>query len=478
MLLTITTTRAPATDLGFLLGKNPERCQSFDLNFGKAHVFYPEASAERCTAALVLDVDPVGLVRRPKGDDFALAEYTNDRPYVASSLLSVAIGRVLRAGLSGRSRERQDLADAALPLELTLSALPARGGERLLRGLFEPLGYDLELERLALADDLPDWGASPYYRLTLRGELRVADALRHLTVLIPVLDDDKHYWVGSDEVDKLLDRGAGWLEDHPLREVIAARYLKHQRSLTRDALSRLSDDGDDDPEASDDAAARPEEAAEAPLSLDEARRQAVLAALRRVGAVRVIDVGCGEGKLLRALLRDKGLKQAGAGAPAQFAGMDVSIRALERAHRRLRLDEASEAARARVQLFQGSLTYRDERLAGFDAACAIEVVEHLDPSRLGAFETTLFAYARPRAVIVTTPNREHNVRFANLLQNGLRHGDHRFEWTRAEFAAWAEAIGERRGYHVEFAGVGDDDPEVGPPTVMAVFIRDEGEAGR
>ncbi|MCA9663406.1 MAG: 3' terminal RNA ribose 2'-O-methyltransferase Hen1, partial [Myxococcales bacterium] len=285
---------------------------------------------------------------------------------------------------------------------------------------------------------------------------------------------------GSDEVDKLLDRGAGWLEDHPLREVIAGRYLKHQRSLTRVALGRLSDDDVGDPEASDEAAARPEEAAEAPLSLDEARRHAVLGALHRLGAARVIDVGCGEGKLLRALLRDKVLARAGSNAPGQFAGMDVSIRALERAHRRLRLDEASEAKRARVKLFQGSLTYRDERLTGYDAACAIEVVEHLDPSRLGAFEATLFAYARPPAVIVTTPNREHNVRFANLLKNGLRHGDHRFEWTRDEFAAWAEGIGERHGYRVEFAGVGDDDPEVGPPTLMAVFIRgrdDESEVG-
>ncbi|MGH2560006.1 MAG: 3' terminal RNA ribose 2'-O-methyltransferase Hen1, partial [Thermomicrobiales bacterium] len=138
MLLTITTTHQPATDLGYLLHKNPGRFQSFDLSFGRAHVFYPEATAARCIAALLLDVDPVGLVRR-KGPDggMALAQYVNDRPYVASSFLSVAIGDVFGTALGGRSRERPDLVERPLPLRAKLAVVPCRGGEGLLRGLFE-----------------------------------------------------------------------------------------------------------------------------------------------------------------------------------------------------------------------------------------------------------------------------------------------------------------------------------------------------
>src|SRR5438477_4510733 len=132
MLLTLTTTAAPATDLGYLLAKNPARLHTFDLTFGKVHVFYPEASPERCTAALLLDVDPVGLVRGrhgPAGEGGALEQYVNDRPYVASSFLSVAIARVLGSALAGRSRERPELAETPLPLEAHVAAVPCRGGE-------------------------------------------------------------------------------------------------------------------------------------------------------------------------------------------------------------------------------------------------------------------------------------------------------------------------------------------------------------
>jgi len=463
VLLTITTTQAPATDLGYLLGKHPGRAQSFELSFGRAHVFFPEAAERRCTAALLLDVDPVALVRTGREDDaFALAEYTNDRPYVASSLLCVALSRVFGAALGGRSRERQELADAPIPLEARLPAVPARGAERLVRALFEPLGYEVEITRHPLAADLPAWGASPYHDLTLRAVTRLGDLLRHLTVLIPVLDDDKHYWVGSDEVDKLLDRGEGWLEGHPLRDLIVQRYLRHQRSLAREALTRLSD-GDPPPAAADDEGRSGEARLEAPLSLDELRREAVLAALHRLGARTVADLGCGEGKLLRALVHDR--------AFTRVLGMDVAPVALERAARRLRLDEADEREAARVTLFQGSLTYRDARLRGLDAACAVEVVEHLEPSRLGAFEDALFAHARPRHVLVTTPNREHNLRFPALAAGALRHPDHRFEWTRDEFAAWARGVASRHGYQVELAGIGHDDPELGPPTQIAIFSK-------
>ncbi|MEX1365344.1 MAG: 3' terminal RNA ribose 2'-O-methyltransferase Hen1 [Nannocystaceae bacterium] len=464
MLLTITTTHQPATDLGYLLGKNPARTQSFELSFGKGHVYYPEASDERCTAALLLDVDPIGLVRRPRGDEgFALSQYTNDRPYVASSFLSVAIGRIFGQALGGRSRERPELVEQAIPLEARLAVLPVRGGERLLRALFEPLGYEIELQRHELDAAFPDWGGSVYATVTLRGTQRLQDLLRHLTVLVPVLDDNKHYWVGREEIDKLLARGEGWLAQHPEREQIAQRYLKHRRSLTREALERLADEDDPELEALDEQKQREEEQLEKKLSLNEQRIQAVLSALRRHGVRRVVDVGCGEGKLLRELVRDKTLER--------IVGMDVSMNSLERAKARLHMDELSERQKARLELFQGSLTYRDKRLAEFDGACVVEVIEHIDATRLAAFEHVLFEAARPGCVVVTTPNVEYNVRFESLPAGKMRHRDHRFEWTRQEFEAWARGVAERHGYEVEFEPIGPVDPEVGAPTQMGVFGR-------
>ncbi len=454
MLLTITNEGEPATDLGYLLHKNPARAQSFDLPFGKAHVFYPESSPERCTAALLLEVDPVGLVR---GRGRTLGQYVNDRPYAASSLLSVAISRVFGSALSGKSRDRPEMVEAALPLRARLAVVPCRNGEGFLRRLFEPLGYSVSVEAHPLDESFPEWGESPYFTVELSAEVRLRDLLNHLYVLVPVLDDDKHYWVGDDEVDKLLRRGEGWLAEHPERTAITERYLKHQRSLARDALERLVEEEGGDPERLD----RQEEAVERKVNLSEQRVGAVMAALRDAGARRVLDLGCGEGKLLRALFEDRDFEE--------IVGMDVSHRLLEVAHRRLRLDELPENRRDRIRLFQGSLTYRDRRLAGFDAAALVEIIEHLDPHRLAAFERVVFEFARPRTVILTTPNAEYNPLFGGLPAGEFRHGDHRFEWTRGEFRAWAEGVGGRHGYGVRFLPVGTEDSAVGPPTQMGVF---------
>jgi 3' terminal RNA ribose 2'-O-methyltransferase Hen1 len=463
MLLTITTTHHPATDLSFLLHKHPARLQTFGLNFGQVHVFYPEATDERCTAALLLDVDAVGLVRGKKGssgEGRTLAQYVNDRPYAASSLLSVAIAEVFGSAMAGRSGERPETAAAAIALEATLPVLPCRGGEDVITRLFAPLGYEVESNRLSLDEQFPEWGESGYFHVRLRATVRLADLLSHLYVLIPVLDDEKHYYVGADEVDKLLSRGAGWLSSHPERDLITDRYLSHKRILTRAALERLLEDDADEDEAASGHDAE-EAMVEERVNLHTQRHGAVLAVLRETGARRVIDLGCGDGKLLKLLLAER--------AFTEVAGMDVSHRALEFAARRLHLDTLPPAQRARLNLFQGSLTYRDGRLAGYDAATVVEVIEHLDPPRLAVFERCVFEAAHPASVVVTTPNVEYNVRFPTLPAGTLRHKDHRFEWTRAEFEAWAGTVAGRFGYAVRFLPVGPVDPEVGAPSQMAVF---------
>ena len=467
MLLTVSTTHQPATDLGYLLHKNPARPQSFDLSFGRAQVFYPEASQETCTAALLLDVDPVGLVRNrrggPAGEGFSLRQYVNDRPYVASSFLSVAIAQVLGSALAGTSKERPELADTPIPLRARLGVLPCRGGERLLRGLFEPLGYSVTATHHPLDENFPEWGEGPYYTVELAHTTTVRDLLTHLYVLIPVLDDDKHYWIGDDEVQKLLRHGEDWLAAHPLREQIVRRYLKHRRHLADQALARLTEDDPDQADELDERHATEEEQVERKISLNEHRLGAVMAVLRAAGAKRVLDLGCSYGNLLRRLLEDKQFEQV--------VGLDVSHRALEVAAERLHLDRLPERQRERVRLLHGSLIYRDCRLAGFDAAAVVEVIEHLDEPRLAAFERVLFEFARPRAVVVTTPNVEYNVRFETLPAGQFRHRDHRFEWTRGQFDEWARRVAGRFRYDVRFLPIGPEDPEVGAPTQMAVFTQ-------
>ncbi len=467
MLLTLTTTYEPATDLGYLLHKNPSRVQEFGLSFGRAHVFYPEATPERCTAALLLDVDPVGLIRGRRSPgrrgEGLIDQYVNDRPYASCSFLSTAIAKVFGSALGGRCEARPDLVETPIPLVARISALPCRGGAKLLRELFEPLGYEVEAERQPLDPTFPDWGESAYHHVVLTRTERLTDLLSHLYVLVPVLDDQKHYWVSEDEIEKLLRHGEGWLGDHPLREAITTRYLKHQRQLVKAALAQLVQEEDPALEAVDGTEKAQEEELEKPLSLNEQRMAAVVEELRGRGAKRIVDLGCGEGKLMRALLKDKSVERV--------VGMDVSPRALEVAARRLKFERMPDRERARVDLIVGSLLYRDERLSGYDAAALVEVIEHLDPPRLAALERVVFEGAAPPTVVVTTPNSEYNVRWETLPAGEFRHKDHRFEWTRAEFRDWAERLGERMDYNVALKGIGPEDPDVGTPTQMAVFTR-------
>lgn len=464
MLLTITTTHSPATDLGYLLYKNPDKVQSFGLSFGQAHVFYPEASAERCTAALLLDVDPVGLVRNrkgPSGDGGALDQYVNDRPYVASSFMSVALAQVFRTAMSGKCKDHQELAEMPIPLDARISAVPCKGGEGLLRRLFEPLGYAVTTESRPLDEKFPEWGECRCLALDLQATVRLSDLLSHLYVLIPVMDDDKHYWIGDDEVEKLLRHGGDWLQSHPEKDLIVNRYLRHRRHLIEPALERLMEEDQPDPDQTEVVHAHEEEEIEERVSLNEQRLGAIVSALRSSGAVRVLDLGCGEGKLIRRLLDDRRFEE--------IVGLDVSHRTLEITARRLRLEDMPDARRDRVKLLHGSLTYRDARLSGYDAAAVIEVIEHLDMARLAAFERVLFEFARPGTVVLTTPNTEYNAKFEGLSAGKLRHRDHRFEWTRAEFESWARGVGDRFGYTVRFLPIGPVDPSLGAPTQMALF---------
>ena len=463
MLLNIRTTYQPATDLGFLLHKHPAHVHTREFPFGNATVFYPEATDEACTASVVLDVDPVATVRGRGGKDGIEDQYVNDRPYVASSLLSVVLSRWFNSALAGRCDRKPELALVELPLEARLAAVPCRGGESFLRELFEPLGYVVEATRHDLDESMPELGPSRLFTVTLRATRRLSELLTHLYVLVPVLDDQKHYWVGDDEVEKLLRHGEGWLDSHPARDAIVSRYLVHQRGLVRDAFARLTAEEQPDEEASAARKDAEEASIERTISLNDRRLEAVVEALKASGASRVLDLGCGEGKLLRRLLADQQF--------VEIVGMDVSGRVLDLAESRLKLDRLAPKQRERVRLMHGSLVYRDTRLAGFDAAAVVEVIEHLDAPRLRAFERVLFESARPVTIVLTTPNAEYNVKWPSLPAGRFRHQDHRFEWTRPEFQQWGDGVASRYGYSVTYRSVGEDDPQVGSPTQVAVFVR-------
>jgi 3' terminal RNA ribose 2'-O-methyltransferase Hen1 len=466
MLLTITSTSTPATDLGFVLHKNPDRVHEVELSFGTARVGYPEATDSRCTAAVMVDIDPVALVRNHRHTGaVGLDHYVNDRPYAASSFLSVALTKLFGTAMTGRSKERPELADSALPLELHLPVASCRGGVGLLRSLFEPLGYTVDATPIELDATMPQWGMSRYVDLRLMINARVHDVLEHLFVLLPVLDDDKHYWVSREEVDKLLRRGGQWLTTHPQRELITRRYLRHDATLTRSALAQLmaADNSPDDPDATQERNNEAEAALEKPARLNDLRMDAVVDALRDSGAQRIADLGCGEGALIRRLLSEAWVDRV--------VGIDVSWRSLEIAARRLHLDDMAPRQRARVDLWQGAFTYRDRRLREFDALAVVEVIEHIDEARLGAFEDALFGDAHAKVLIITTPNVEYNPLFEGMPQDRLRHNDHRFEWTRAQFERWGKAVASRHDYAVTFCGIGASDVELGCPTQMAVFVR-------
>lgn len=463
MLLTITTTYQPATDLGYLLHKNPAHLQTFSLNFGQAHVFYSEATAERCTMALLLDVDTIHLVRG-RDKSVALEQYVNDRPYVASSFLSVAIAKIFGTALGGRCTGKPELAATPIPLQARIAALPSRGGTEWFQRLFEPLGYTVSVTPHPLDDAHPEWGLSPYYTLTVEATCTLQALLTHLYVLIPVLDNDKHYWIGDAEVEKLLRHGKGWLETHPEREQIAYRYLKHKHNLAREAISRLiiEERSADDEEKEEEPTAATEQK-EKIIGPHTQRLKAALEVLKESGATKVLDLGCGEGRLLKLLLQEKQFKH--------ILGMDVSYRVLELAKEKLHWQRLPAMQRERLRLIHGSLMYRDQRLAGYDAAAVVEVIEHLDAPRLAAFERVLFEFAHPETVVLTTPNAEYNVQFETLPAGHFRHHDHRFEWTRAEFKNWANAIAERFGYTVRIMPIGSEDTAVGAISQMGVFSR-------
>lgn len=469
MLLSLRVLGALGSDFGYLLHKNPTRTHEFELTLGKAYLFYPEVTPEACEVVLLLEIDPIHLAknyRGPSGEGMSLASYVNDRPYVASSFLSVAISRILGTALQGRCTAKPELVGQSYSFEVFLPVLPCYGGESFFRALFEPLGYTFQCHGIPLDEHFPEWGASPYYKVFLQHpQIPLAQLLSHLYVLLPVLDNSKHYWVSENEIEKLLKHGSSWLGSHPEREKITQRYLRYQKSLTESALTQLdfSEILEEGEKEEEEVQSPSEETLEKPLRLNDQRMEVVFRFLKDSGVQSVLDFGCGEGQLLQKLL--------GCSQFQRLLGVEVSYRELQRARRRLRFEELPSFQQERLQFLQGSLVYWDPRLEGYEAVTLTEVIEHLDPFRLETVTQILLGKLAPPLLVFTTPNREYNVKFPTLQGNTLRHPDHRFEWTRHEFQEWSKTQAQHYGYTVDFFPIGEEDLQYGSPTQMGVFRR-------
>ena len=458
MLLKITYKGENTQELGYLLHKNPYRAQQFELSFGKAYVFYPEVSDERTTAALLLDMDPIELARGKTGSsEGGLFDYVNDRPYASSSFMSTAINRIFGTAMSGRCDKRPELAEKPLDLTARLYCLNDGGSDELAHRIFEPLGYTVETKREKLDDRFIQWGESPYITLTISAKVRLCDLLDQLYVLIPVFDRQKHYYTDEAEIEKLMKHGERWLKDHPERDKIIYRYFSVRKSYARRAIDILLDSGAEEPAEvlppENETAGEQKEKKE---PLNKLRLEAVRKEVLSSGASSVIDMGCGEGRLTALLLKEKQIKKVTA--------CDVSVRELEKAKQRLKVDTMQPYLKDKLTLMQASLTYRDDRFSGFDCACLTEVIEHIEPMRLTSLEHIVFGIASPRTVIITTPNKEYNAKYEFLPEDALRHDDHRFEWTRLEFLSWAK-------HKAEIKEVGEHDDSLGSPTQMGVFTK-------
>ncbi|HET7464609.1 MAG TPA: methyltransferase domain-containing protein, partial [Longimicrobium sp.] len=262
-------------------------------------------------------------------------------------------------------------------------------------------------------------GPSAFCSLTLAGCLCPGEVLSHLCVLLSIFDGAPGA-MSDAAAAELWSEGEAWLETHPERELLERFFRRHGAGSSRHGE----------------------------------RHDAVLRALKECAPRRVLDLGCGQGTLFDRLVDDPELDEV--------VGVEVALDELARAEARL-------PAGGRGRLLHGSLAYRDTRLAGFDAAALVEVIEHLEPRQLAALEGAVWETARPATVVVTTPNAEYNALFDPPTRR--RHPDHRFEWTRAEFREWAEGVAARHGYAARYGPVGPEDARLGPLTQMAVFER-------
>ncbi|MFN8672328.1 MAG: 3' terminal RNA ribose 2'-O-methyltransferase Hen1 [Candidatus Sericytochromatia bacterium] len=461
MLLSITCEDKNCQELSWILHKRPDKIQSFPIISGNAYVFYPEYSDNKVKVCLALDIDTINLVRKLRLPvaSYALQHYVNDKPYTASSFMSSAIANVFSSALNGICKEKPEIVDLILPLEVEISVLKVLGGEALIKRLFEPLGYQIEVESFNLDEDFKNWGKSRYYKIKLKNNITIKELLSHLYVLIPVFDMDKHFYIGTTEVESFLKKGDKWLQIHPEKGAIVRRYFKNLGKYSNLVLNRLNDSLENTYQEME----IPKEIKEKKESLQKIRLNTVLEKLENLYTTSVVDIGCGEGMLLKLLKSKKRFEK--------ICGTDVMYQNLLIAKDKLDLEETTTHRADRIKLFQSSILYKDERLKEYETVCLIEVIEHIEEDRLDSLEEILFGYLNPKYAIISTPNAEYNAVYMPENPTNFRHDDHRFEWNRDQFRQWVNKICEKFSYSAEFFDIGDVHEKLGTPTQAVIFKR-------
>ena len=457
-----------------LLSKNPNNVYDRTDKGVRVRMVYTTATERETEVLMHAEPDPVDLVRGTP-DGYDITQYINDREFVTSSLFCSYIRSALGTALNGKPKEAY-ARWVGHPFDMELSFGPVASDlpDRAIEELFSPLGYAVTLERDELTYTFDLKKKSTVRRIILRGQVTVQNALRQLFLLIPVLDNYKHYFISEDEIDKIKRYGEGWLDSHPLKEMIIKRTLRfaeliRQYERQEGALSAPAEavnaeednvstegkgDGIDDPSLQEDP----------PVRLNELRYRAITDVVAGLPLKRrIVDMGAGEGKLSARLAYIPGVESILAVEPSGQS----RLRAMERF---AKLEERSGIA-AMPEPIIGSLFYFDEQLQNQDVMILCEVIEHIDAYRLNGIMDTIMNEYQPEVLLVTTPNKEYNQVYA-MERESFRHHDHRFEWTRAELAAQCEMWTKQAEYTFEIRGIGEYAEGFGQPTQLVIFRKE------
>ena len=457
--------------LSFLLSKNPQNRYDRIEKGHRVRFTYTVFSDSEVEAVIFVTPDPVELVKNSP-DTYEITQYINDREFVVSSIFCAYIRSALGTALNGRPKEDYlDWAKHAFQLTISFGPVATDLPDAAIKQLFEPLGYQIEIERGQAAYHFQLKEKSSARFINLQGTLTVQNALRHLFVLIPVLDNYRHYFIDEREIEKLERYGEGWLADHPLKDLIIKRTLRFRELIDLVGVNLSQSDNpaqlanlvqsDADKEA---ITPEPTLKPQPVVRLNELRYQRVIKLVENLPTREsIVDFGAGEGKLSVRLGFIPGVKEILAVEPTE----KEQLRALKR------FSEASHKEDFITPTpIWGSLFYYDEQLRAKDVMILNEVIEHIAESRLPRVMGTIFGSYKPKVLIVTTPNLEYNTVYQ--MEEKVRHKDHRFEWTRAEFAEWTHTLAGNYPYKVQLEGIGEEVEGYGHPSQIAIFTRQGG----
>ncbi|PYF06198.1 3' terminal RNA ribose 2'-O-methyltransferase Hen1 [Ureibacillus chungkukjangi] len=447
MQLTIRGTGQDIQVISYLLAKNPNNLYERRVSGHLVRMFFSQFSEEEVEVTFFVTPDPIELSRN-NSKVYDITSYINDREFVVSSIFCTFLRTALGTALNGKPvEEYEPWVNHPFPLEFSFGPVASQLTDQDIQSLFQPLGYAVEIT-YGEADYNMDFKSKSSARfITLKGSTTLQMGLRQLFVLIPVLDNYKHYYIDEQEVEKIVRYGEGWLDKHPKREFILRQALRFKEVYGQFENQHTKKENESSPK----------------LRLNDLRYDKIVGKVNQLKRKEtVVDLGSGEGKLSEKLGFIDGVKEILAVEPSESA----TLKALKRFEK-----AAQDKNFVKPRQIFGSLFYYDERLKGKDVLILCEVIEHIDEYRLPKIIQTILQDYRPRTLIITTPNQEYNEVYG--MGGDYRHPDHRFEWTREEFQTWCKTQNENHEYNIAFDGIGEEHELHGYPTQMCLFTRKE-----